>query len=101
MLSLLVSFSVWVVLPLSSRHISGVFDDLSILVYFCITSLSTYGVVLAGWGSYSRYAIMGGIRAVSQMISYELLFLISILPAVMLANSFNFNNIVNFQIYTC
>jgi NADH-quinone oxidoreductase subunit H len=62
-----------------------------------ITSVSVYSVVLAGWASNSKYAVMGGIRASAQMISYELSMGLSVLPAIMLANSMDLGRIVEAQ----
>jgi NADH-quinone oxidoreductase subunit H len=45
--------------------------DVGILFYFAISSLSVYGATLAGWASYNKWALMGGVRASSQMMSYE------------------------------
>ena len=45
--------------------------DVGILFYFAIASLSVYGATLAGWSSYNKWALMGGMRASSQMMSYE------------------------------
>jgi NADH-quinone oxidoreductase subunit H len=45
--------------------------DVGILFYFAISSLSVYGATLAGWASYNKWALMGGLRASSQMVSYE------------------------------
>ncbi len=45
--------------------------DVGVLFYFAISSLSVYGATLAGWASYNKWALMGGLRASSQMMSYE------------------------------
>jgi NADH-quinone oxidoreductase subunit H len=45
--------------------------DVGILFYFAISSLAVYGATLAGWASYNKWALMGGLRASSQMVSYE------------------------------
>jgi NADH-quinone oxidoreductase subunit H len=45
--------------------------DVGLLFYFAISSLSVYGATLAGWASYNKWAMMGGLRATSQMMSYE------------------------------
>jgi len=45
--------------------------DVGILFYFAVSSLSVYGATLAGWASYNKWALMGGLRASSQMVSYE------------------------------
>jgi NADH-quinone oxidoreductase subunit H len=68
--------------------------NVGVLFILAVTSIGVYGVVLAGWGSNSKYAIMGGIRASAQMISYELALGLSLLPPIMLAGSMDMGEIV-------
>lgn len=53
--------------------------DVGILFYFALSSLSVYGATLAGWASHNKWAMMGGLRASSQMISYEVTMGMSVL----------------------
>jgi len=71
--------------------------DVAVLFMLAITSIGVYGVVLAGWASNSKYAILGGIRASAQMISYELAMGMSILVPIMLADSMDLGVIVSKQ----
>ena len=68
--------------------------NVGVLFVLAITSIGVYGIVLAGWGSNSKYAIMGGIRASAQMISYELALGLTLLPPIMLASSMDLGEIV-------
>ncbi|MFZ0547244.1 MAG: NADH-quinone oxidoreductase subunit NuoH [Candidatus Promineifilaceae bacterium] len=61
--------------------------NVGMLFVLAITSVSVYSVVLAGWSSNSKYAVLGGIRASAQMVSYELALGLSVLPSIMLAES--------------
>lgn len=61
------------------------------------SSLSVYGILLGGWASNSRYAFLGALRSASQMISYELVLSLLILLVCILAQSFNFIDIVYAQ----
>ncbi len=61
--------------------------DVGILFILAITSISVYSVVLAGWSSNSKYAVLGGVRSTAQMISYELALGLSVMPSIMLAGS--------------
>ncbi|MDE0767545.1 MAG: NADH-quinone oxidoreductase subunit H [Opitutaceae bacterium] len=61
--------------------------NVGLLFLFAISSLSVYGIVLAGWSSNSKYPFLGGIRASAQMISYELAMGVSILPILMWVNN--------------
>ncbi|MBK8905574.1 MAG: NADH-quinone oxidoreductase subunit NuoH [Anaerolineaceae bacterium] len=71
--------------------------NVAVLFVLAITSISVYGVVLAGWASNSKYAVLGGIRASAQMISYELALGLTVLIPIMLANSMNMGDIVAAQ----
>jgi len=69
-------------------------SNIGVLVFFALSSLAVYSIVLAGWASNSKYALLGGLRATAQMISYELSLSMSLLAIVILAGTFNLNNIV-------
>ncbi len=71
--------------------------NVAVLFVLAVTSISVYGVVLAGWASNSKYAVLGGIRASAQMISYELSMSLSVLVPVMIANSMDLGVIVEAQ----
>jgi NADH-quinone oxidoreductase subunit H len=76
-------------------HIADV--DIGVLYIFALSSLSVYGVTLAGWSSNSKYALLGGLRASAQMISYELSVGLSIIGVLMLAGSLSLVDIVACQ----
>jgi len=71
--------------------------NIAVLFILAITSISVYGVVLAGWASNSKYAVLGGIRATAQMISYELALGLTVLVPIMIANSMDMGVIVTNQ----
>ena len=71
--------------------------NVALVFILAVTSIGVYGVVLGGWASNSKYAVMGGIRATAQMISYELVLALSVIPAIMLANSMDLGIIVEGQ----
>ncbi len=73
--------------------------DLSIgvLVVLAVSSLSVYGVSLAGWASNSKYALLGGLRSSAQMISYELPLAMAVVAPLLIHNSLSFREIVNAQ----
>jgi NADH-quinone oxidoreductase subunit H len=76
-------------------HIADV--DMGVLYIFALSSLSVYGVTLAGWASNSKYALLGGLRASAQMISYELSVGLSVIGVLMLAGSLSLVDIVAAQ----
>jgi NADH-quinone oxidoreductase subunit H len=71
--------------------------NVAVLVVFAITSMSVYGIVLAGWSSNSKYSLLGGLRSASQMISYELSYGLALASVLVLANSLSLTDIVNHQ----
>jgi NADH-quinone oxidoreductase subunit H len=78
---------------------SAVVADLNIALLFLLamSSLAAYSVVLAGWASTSKYALLGGLRAAAQMLSYEVFMGLSVMGVVMLAGSFSLRDIVEAQ----
>jgi len=86
----------WTIL---GKKIPLVISDLNVgLLYaFALSSLGVYGVALGGWASNSKFSLLGSIRGVGQMISYELSLGLSLVPVVMLAGSFSLVDIVNAQ----
>lgn len=75
------------------------FADIGVglLYYIAVSGLTTIGVVTGGWASNNKYALIGGMRAAAQMISYEIPLVMSVLGVVLLAGSLNLNDIVEAQ----
>lgn len=71
--------------------------NIGILYISAVTSISVYGIVLAGWASNNKYALMGGLRSSAQMISYELALGLSFIGPIMLAGSMSLSSIVEAQ----
>jgi NADH-quinone oxidoreductase subunit H len=71
--------------------------NIGILYIAAFTSISVYGLVLAGWSSNNKYATMGGLRSTAQMISYELALGLSWVGPIMLAGSLSLSDIVETQ----
>jgi NADH-quinone oxidoreductase subunit H len=71
--------------------------NVGILYIMAITSISIYGITLAGWASNNKYAAMGSLRAMAQMISYELALAFAMIIPVMMAASMSLVDIVNAQ----
>jgi len=84
---------------LAGTDIPMVISDLNVgLLYaLALSSLGVYGVALGGWASNSKFSLLGGIRGAAQMISYELSLGLSLVPVVMLAQSFSLVDIVQAQ----
>jgi NADH-quinone oxidoreductase subunit H len=71
--------------------------NVGLLFFMALSSIAVYGVALGGWASNSKYALLGSIRGLAQLISYELSMGLSLVPTVMLARSFRLTDIVNAQ----
>jgi NADH-quinone oxidoreductase subunit H len=99
------ALSTFAIVPYSSsieiggRTVPLIGADLSIgiLYLFAITSLSVYAIVLAGWSSNNKFALMGGIRSSAQIISYELAMTTAAAGVVLAASSFRLSDIVSMQ----
>jgi NADH-quinone oxidoreductase subunit H len=72
--------------------------NVGILYVFAIASVGVYGIVLAGWSSNSKYPFLGGIRASSQMISYELSLGLSAVPVLMILGNLNLSDAIDYQV---
>lgn len=84
------------VLPFG-RNMCAVDLDAGIIFFFAVGSASELAVFMAGWSSHNKYSLIGAMRAVAQMISYEVPLVLSTIPVIMLAGSLNLNNIVAAQ----
>jgi len=71
--------------------------NVGVLYLMSIASIAVYGIVLAGWSSNNKYAMLGGLRSSAQMISYELALGLSFATSIILANSMNMLDIVDAQ----
>lgn len=67
------------------------------LYIFVISSLSVYAIIMSGWASNSKYAFLGSLRSVAQMISYEVSIGLIITTVLIGSGTFNFSDIVNYQ----
>nr|APT41543.1 NADH dehydrogenase subunit 1 [Sciopemyia fluviatilis] len=92
--SLFLALLVWMCTPYWVKMYSF---NLGIIFFFSCISLGVYTVMLAGWASNSNYALLGGLRAVAQTISYEVSLILLILSFILLINSFNFFGFMKLQ----
>jgi len=83
-------------LEIFGRRLPMVVCDLNIgILYFLgLSSLAVYGVALGGWASNSKYALLGAIRGLAQLISYELSMGLAVVPVILSARSFSLTDIV-------
>src|SRR5438132_12083286 len=79
------------------RNMTPFVIDGGILFFFAVGSTTELAVFMAGWGSNNKFSMLGAMRAIAQMISYELPLIITTLPVVMIAGSLNPDKIVGAQ----
>nr|CAH59766.1 NADH dehydrogenase subunit 1 [Callizygaena splendens] len=92
--SFLLSLVIWVMIPYYFNMISF---NLGLLFFFCCTSLGVYTVMIAGWSSNSNYALLGGLRAVAQTISYEVSLALIMMSGIILIMDFNLLKFYDYQ----
>lgn len=90
------SLLLWVTLPVA-RDLVLRNLDLGLFYITAISVLSVMGLIMAGWGSANKYAILGGLRAAGQLVSYEIPFIMAILGVAMLAQSLDLTVVVDGQ----
>ena len=86
----------FVVIPFDA-HLVVKDINVGILVILAFSSLTILSILMAGWGSNNKYALMGAVRSIAQNIAYEIPLLLALLPVIMMANSFSLNAIVEAQ----
>lgn len=96
MMSLMPAFAAWAVIPFNEEWILANVDA-GLLYILMITSLSVYGVIIAGWASNSKYAFLGAMRSSAQTISYEIAMSAALVCVIMVSGSLNFKEIVAAQ----
>ena len=94
--SLFLSLLIWICIPILIKLFSF---DLGLIFFLCITSLGVYTVIVAGWSSNSNYALLGGLRAVAQTISYEVSLALILLSFVFLIGNYNILSFYMYQSY--
>lgn len=95
-ITLATAFAAWAVVPFSDGLVLA--DINAGLVYIlAMTSLGVYGVIIAGWASNSKYAILGALRSAAQIVSYEIAMGFALVGVLIAAGSLNLTEIVNSQ----
>nr|QLY90226.1 NADH dehydrogenase subunit 1 [Dicranomyia modesta] len=94
--SLFLSLLVWMCMPYLIKLYSF---NLGVIFFLCCTSLGVYTVMIAGWSSNSNYALLGGLRAVAQTISYEVSLALIFLSFVFLIGDYSLLSFMKFQEY--
>ena len=90
------SLLLWVTIPMAQDIVLRNMD-MGLFYITAFSVLTVLGLVMAGWGSANKYAILGGLRAAGQLVSYEVPFIMAILGVAMLSQSLNIVEIVDDQ----
>jgi NADH-quinone oxidoreductase subunit H len=90
------AFLMWVTIPVA-RDVVLQNLDMGLFYLTAVSVLSVMGLVMAGWGSANKWAVMGGLRAAGQLVSYEIPFIMAIIGVVMLSQSLNLRDVVSEQ----
>nr|YP_009327177.1 NADH dehydrogenase subunit 1 [Orthetrum sabina]ANX10001.1 NADH dehydrogenase subunit 1 [Orthetrum sabina] len=94
--SLFISLLIWSIMP----FYFGLYDfELGLLFFLCCTSVGVYTVMIAGWSSNSIYALLGGLRAVAQTISYEVSLALILISFIILSGGYNLSSFNSYQMY--
>src|SRR5213595_1131265 len=97
LVSCILALAAWAVIPID---LGWVISDINVgvLYIFAISSLSIYGIIMAGWSSNSKYPFLAALRSAAQMVSYEVSIGFVIITVLLLAGSLNLSAIVEAQI---
>ena len=93
MISFSLSLIAWSVIPISENIVLANIN-VGILYLFAVSSLSIYGIIMAGWASNSKYAFLGALRSAAQMVSYEVSIGFVIVTVLLCVGSLNLSDIV-------
>ncbi|MDE1900291.1 MAG: NADH-quinone oxidoreductase subunit NuoH [Alphaproteobacteria bacterium] len=96
MFTFLLALSAWAVIPFQAGMVLADIN-VGVLYLFAISSLSVYGIIVAGWASNSKYAFLGGLRSAAQMVSYEVSIGLVIVTVLLRTGSLNLSAIVEAQ----
>jgi len=90
----LTSVMTLLVIPFAPDGVVGASFNLGLLYFFAISGLSVVGLLMAGWSSFNKYSLLGGLRSAAQVVSYEIPLVLSVVGVIMIAGTMDLNTIV-------
>lgn len=93
LLSITPAFAAWAVMPISDTFVLADIDA-GLLYVLALTSMGVYGVILAGWATNSKYALLGAMRSAAQIVAYEIAMGFALVGVLMAAGSLNLGDII-------
>ena len=96
LLSLTPALAAWAVIPMNDWFVIADINA-GLLYVLALTSVGVYGVILAGWATNSKYALLGAMRSAAQIVAYEIAMGFALVGVLMAAGSLNIGEIVNAQ----
>ena len=93
----LTSVMTLMVIPFAPDGLVAQHFNLGLLYFFAISGLSVVGLLMAGWSSFNKYSLLGGLRSAAQVISYEIPLVLSVVGVIMLAGTMDLEVIVRNQ----
>ena len=96
LLSLTPALAAWAVIPLNDWYVIADINA-GLLFLLALTSVGVYGVILAGWATNSKYALLGAMRSAAQIVAYEIAMGFALVGVLMASGSLNLGDIVNAQ----
>jgi NADH-quinone oxidoreductase subunit H len=96
LITMVPAFAAWAVVPFDAKLVLSN-ANAGLLYLLAMTSLGIYGIIIAGWASNSKYALLGAMRAAAQMVSYEIAMGFALVGVLIAAGSLNLTDIVMAQ----
>nr|QTF76062.1 NADH dehydrogenase subunit 1 [Gynaikothrips uzeli] len=93
-MTLITSIMIWIISPYFFTYL---FFNMGFIMFFCLSTLTVYSAILSSWASNSNYSMLGSLRVIAQMISYEISMAMIMIPFFLMVNSLSLYEFFNLQ----